>query len=62
LTPSGRSANEEIRAWQAGARLDLFVKQAAVLTGTETEVIEQLGRYGQYAGPAAANLPQLLAN
>ena len=33
------------------ARLDLFVKQIAALNGTETEVIKQLGRYGQLAAP-----------
>ena len=56
------AANEEIRAWQARARLDVFVKQIAALKGTETEVIEQLGRYGQFAPPAAANASLLSAN
>jgi len=56
------AANEEIRAWQAGARLDIFVKQIAALNGTETEVIKQLGRYGRFAAPAAANASLLSAN
>ena len=56
------AANEEIRAWQARSRLDVFVKQIAALKGTETEVIEQLGRYGQFAPRAAANASLLSAN
>jgi hypothetical protein len=55
-------ANEEIRGWQARSRLDIFVKQIAALDGTETEVIKQLGRYGQLAAPAAANASSLSAN
>jgi len=55
-------ANEEIRGWQARSRLDIFVKQIAALNGTETEVIKQLGRYGQLAAPAAANASSLSAN
>jgi hypothetical protein len=56
------AANEEIRGWQARARLDIFVRQIAALNGTETEVIEQLGRYGKLAGPAAANASLLSVN
>jgi hypothetical protein len=56
------AASEEIRAWQARARLDLFVKQIAALNGTETEVIKQLSRYGQFAAPAAANASLLSAS
>jgi hypothetical protein len=55
-------ANEEIRGWQARSRLDIFVKQIAALNGTETEVIKQLGRYGQLAAPAAANASSLSTN
>lgn len=56
------AANDEIRAWQARSRLDLIAKQIAALNATETEVIAQLGRYGQFAAPAAANASLLSAN
>jgi hypothetical protein len=56
------AASEEIRTWQASARLDLFVKQIAALSGSETEVIKELGRYGQFAAAAAANASLLSAN
>jgi hypothetical protein len=56
------AANEEIRAWQAHTRLDIFVKQIAALNGTETEVMKQLARYGQHAAAAAANASLLSTN
>jgi hypothetical protein len=55
------AANDDIRAWQAGARLDIFAKQIAALNGTETEVIKHLGRYGKLVAAAAANA-SLLSN
>lgn len=55
-------ANEEIRGWQARSRLDIFVSQIAALNGTETEVFNELGRYGRLAARAAANASLLSAN
>jgi hypothetical protein len=56
------AANEEIRAWQTRARLDILAKQIAALDGTETEAIKQLARYGKLAAAAAANASALSAN
>jgi hypothetical protein len=56
------AANEEIRAWQARSRLDIFVRQIAALNGTETEAFKELGRYGRLAARAAANASLLSAN
>ncbi len=56
------SADPDLGHWLAGTRLSYVEKQMKSLTGTETEVIEQLQRLQKYAGPAAANVPVLLAN
>ena len=56
------AANDDLRVWQAGARIDVLVRQIAALDGTETEVIKQLGRYGKLAALAAANASVLSAN
>lgn len=51
----------QIREWQGRSRLDAFAGRIQHLTGSETDVLSQLGRYRQNLSKAAKNLPQLLA-
>ena len=55
------SKNKDLRAWVAQSRLDGFAAMAHQVKPTDTEKMAILQRYAASAGPAAANLRNLLA-
>jgi NAD(P)-binding Rossmann-like domain len=55
------SKNKDLRAWVAQSRLDGFTAMAHQIKPTDTEKMAILQRYAASAGPAAANLQNLLA-
>jgi hypothetical protein len=55
------SKNKDLRAWVAQSRLDGFTAMAHQVKPTDTEKMAILQRYAASAGPAAANLQNLLA-
>ena len=54
------SKNEDIAHWIVQSRLDGFTALAKNVKPTDLEKLALLKRYGQSAGPAAAQLKQLL--
>ena len=55
------SKNPELRNWVAQSRLDAFSAMASRVKPDETAKLALLQRFSKSAGPAAENLPQLLA-
>jgi NAD(P)-binding Rossmann-like domain len=55
------SKDKALQSWIMQSRLDGFTALARSVAATDVEKLSLLQRYGKSAGPAAANMPRLLA-